>query len=228
MGQNLRDPLRYYFTIFGTPQAETPWGLSVEGHHLSLNFVVHEGRLVSTTPQFLGANPAELKDTYEVGPKKGTRILGAEELLAFELVRSLNEEQAKVAVLDDTAPKEIRAAGEAQPPAGEPEGLSASKLNEKQQKLLHAIIEEYAKVAVYEVAAQRLQAIKKAGFENVYFAWAGAKEEGIGHYYRIHGPSFLIEFVNTQPDAAGNPANHIHSVWRDTAGDFHIPVKQEK
>ena len=71
-----------------------------------------------------------------------------------------------------------------------------------------------------DVGAERMQAIVDAGPENVRFAWAGAMKPGVGHYYRIQGPSFLIEFVNTQPDPAGNPANHIHCVWRDMRGDF--------
>lgn len=72
-----------------------------------------------------------------------------------------------------------------------------------------------------------MAAIEKAGFEKIQFAWAGATEPGIGHYYRVEGPTFQIEFCNTQADSAGNPANHIHTVWRDTAGDFAIPVKKE-
>ena len=76
-----------------------------------------------------------------------------------------------------------------------------------------------------DVAAARVDAIEEAGFEQVHFAWAGARPPGTGHYYRIQGPTFLVEFVNTQPDAAGNPASHIHLIWRDTAGDFGLPIK---
>ena len=76
-----------------------------------------------------------------------------------------------------------------------------------------------------DVAAARVDAIEEAGFDHVHFAWAGASKPGTGHYYRIQGPTFLVEFVNTQPDAAGNPASHIHLIWRDTAGDFGVPIK---
>jgi hypothetical protein len=76
-----------------------------------------------------------------------------------------------------------------------------------------------------EVAKERLTDIEKSGFGKVKFAWAGADKLGIGHYYRIQGETFVIEFVNTQPDAAGNPANHIHCFWRDMRGDFAIPIK---
>ncbi|HEX3871879.1 MAG TPA: DUF3500 domain-containing protein, partial [Pirellulales bacterium] len=83
---------------------------------------------------------------------------------------------------------------------------------------------EYANNAPEDVAADRLSKLDAAGFGNVYFAWAGSDRLGEGHYYRVQGPTFLIEFVNTQPDSAGNPANHIHSIWRDMAGDFAVPI----
>jgi hypothetical protein len=71
-----------------------------------------------------------------------------------------------------------------------------------------------------DVADERLRLIEEAGWEAVRFAWLGALEPGIGHAYRVKGPTFLIEFVNVQPDAEGNPANHIHCIWRDMTGDF--------
>jgi hypothetical protein len=90
---------------------------------------------------------------------------------------------------------------------------------------LQSLIEEYAKTVSDDAAKARLEAVEKAGLGKVHFAWAGADKPGVGHYYRVQGPTFLIEFVNTQPDSAGNPANHIHSVWRDMRGDFAVPIK---
>ena len=58
-------------------------------------------------------------------------------------------------------------------------------------------------------------AAAKAGLDKIAFAWAGEPERGKKHYYRVQGPTFLIEYDNTQ-----NDANHIHSVWRDFDGDF--------
>ncbi len=220
-----RDHLRYYYTLFGEPAAEGKWGLSVEGHHLSLNFVVDGGHVVSHTPAFFGANPALVKSSVGVGPKAGTRVLAKEELLAFELVRSLTPDQHKQAVIAEKAPKEIRAAGEPQPPTDPPAGIAAKKLTTKQTDTLQALIEAYADNMPAKISQARLKEIEEAGLGNVYFAWAGAEKPGIGHYYRIQGPTFLVEFVNTQPDAAGNPANHIHSVWRNVHGDFNLPIK---
>jgi len=224
-GGNIRDPLRYYVTIFGEPGAESRWGFSFEGHHLSLNFVVEKNKVISSTPAFLAANPSKVLSDGPAGLKKGMEVLGAEEELAFKLVNALDEKQAKTGIIAEKAPREIRAAGEPQPPQTPPAGIAAGDLNQEQQKILKKLIGVYADTMPAQVKRERLRKIEQAGFEKVHFAWAGATKPGIGHYYRVQGPSFLIEFVNTQPDAAGNPASHIHCVWRDMAGDFALAAK---
>lgn len=222
-GKPLRDTERYFFTLFGQPAPESKWGLSIEGHHLSLNFVVDGGKVVSSTPTFFGANPAIVQGDIGVGPKKGTRVLAKEETLAFDLLHSLSAEQRQAVLIADKAPADLRGAGEAQPPDTAPEGLPAERFTADQVKTLWSLLETYAANMPEELGQERLEQVRQAGIEKVYFAWAGADQPGIGHYYRVQGPSFLIEFVNTQPDAEGNPANHIHSVWRNVAGDFGIP-----
>lgn len=224
-GQNIRDPERYYFTIFGAPAASGRWGLSVEGHHLSLNFVVENGEVISSTPQVFCTNPATVKNENATGVKVGTRILADEEQLAFDLVQSLSAEQKKTALFADTAPAEVRAPGSPQPPQDPAIGLPAADMTADQQALLQKLLDTYAGDMPATVAEARLAAIEKAGLDHVHFAWAGATEPGIGHYYRIQGPTFVVEFVNTQPDAAGNIANHIHTVWRDMHGDFGVPIE---
>lgn len=224
-GGAIRDPQRYYFTLFGEPSEVGRWGLSIEGHHLSLNFAVESGTVIASTPTFLAANPNVVREGMPGNVPKGTRVLADEELLAFQLMESLDPEQRKAAILDAKAPRDIRAAGEPQPPAYAPDGLSLAGMTETQQTLLKKLLAVYAGNLPTDLASARLRAIDEAGYDKVYFAWAGADRPGIGHYYRIQGPTFLVEFVNTQPDSAGNPASHIHSVWRDPAGDFAIPAK---
>lgn len=224
-GANIRDPERYFFTVFGDPAGTDPWGLSIEGHHMSLNFVMQGDRVVSSTPQVFAANPATIKTPNQSGFEIGARILGKEEQLAFDLVQSLSDEQKAAAIFDKTAPKEVRNAGIAQPPTDAAIGLPFGKLNEAQQKQLRGLIDEYCGAMPDHVAETRQKEIEAAGFDKVHFAWAGATEPGVGHYYRIQGPTFLVEFVNTQPDAAGNVANHIHCYWRDIRGDFALPAK---
>ena len=220
----IRDHLRYYLTMFGEPSDSSQWGLSFEGHHLSLNFVLKADKLISSTPQFFATNPATVKSENDVGVPLGTRLLRFEESLAFELVNSLSKKQLQSAVLDDQAPREIRAAGDAQPPQEAAAGIPWRDLSTEQRKLLRRLMAEYVNAVPKSVASERMSTIREAGFKNIHFAWAGAKNPGIGHYYRVQGPSFLIEFVNTQPDADGNPANHIHCVWRDMRGDFAKPI----
>ncbi|MCE9607045.1 MAG: DUF3500 domain-containing protein [Planctomycetia bacterium] len=226
VGGPLRDAERYYFTVFGKPTAAGRWGLSIEGHHLSLNFTVDAGRVVSSTPTVYATNPAVVKASAVPQIKVGTRVLALEETLAFDLLRSLTAEQRKGAIIAEKAPAEIRAAGEPQPPQDTAVGLAAAQLTSAQSTTLRQLLDVYAGNLPEDVAEARLAAIDQAGFEKIKFAWAGADTEGIGHYYRVQGPTFLIEFVNVQPDAAGNPANHIHSIWRDMAGDFAIAGKK--
>lgn len=220
-----RDPERYYFTVFGDPDSASRWGLSVEGHHLSLNFVVEGDTVVSSTPQVFCTNPAEVKNENESGFPVGTRVLREEETLAFDLVNSLSDDQRQAAIFAEKAPREVRTPGSAQPPQDPPIGLPASQLTTGQQKTLRSLIEAYTSAMPADVADARLSEIDAQGSGGIHFAWAGPTEPGIGHYYRVQGPTFVIELVNTQPDAAGNPANHVHAVWRDMRGDFGLAVE---
>lgn len=222
----IRDPERYYYTVFGEPGETGRWGLSIEGHHLSLNFAVDQGNVIASTPTFFAANPTVVREGMPGGAPVGTRVLADEELLAFQLLESLSSDQRKTAILADKAPSDIRAAGKPESPEYATDGLSFGGLNGAQQELLRELIDVYARNLPADLAAARLRGIDTARYDRVYFAWAGADRPGIGHYYRIQGPTFLIEFVNTQPDSAGNPASHIHSVWRDPTGDFAIPAKR--
>jgi len=218
-----RNPQKYYVTLFGTPDAEKPWGLSFEGHHLSLNFSCRDGKLVDSSPQFFASNPATILSDVEGPLGKGTRVLRREEDLAFELINGFDETQKSAAIIAEDAPRDIRFGGLAQAEAGAPEGLRFGRLSKDQAERLKELVTIYTDAVPETTAKTRRDAIERNGWENVYFAWAGATEPGIGHYYRIQGEEFLIEFVNTQPDAAGNPANHIHCVFRDLTGDFDLP-----
>jgi hypothetical protein len=221
----LRDPERYFLTIFGQPATTGTWGWSFEGHHLSLNFVVRDGQVVSETPSFWGANPATLRVFVAGGPQEGTRTLGNEEQLAFDLLGELTESQRKTALIADKAPAEYRAAGAPQPPHTAPEGLPMSDMSEPAKQTLHRLLETYTSHLAGPLAAAQLADVEAHDFNRLHFAWAGATKPGEGHYYRIQGPSFVLELVNIQSDPAGNPANHIHSVWRSLEGDFAVPTK---
>lgn len=205
-----RDPEQYFFSIFGKPDSHGVWAWRVEGHHLSLNFTV-SGHAVSATPSFMGSNPGEVRQ----GPRKGLRVLGAEENLGRELVKSLNAEQRKKAIFTDKAPSDIITGADRKARVLEPKGIQLKALNDEQKRLLFAVIQEYIFRAHPEVAEQEMEEIKSADGAQIHFAWAGSIEPGQGHYYRVQGPEFLLEYDNTQ-----NNANHVHAVWRDLKNDF--------
>ena len=161
-----------------------------------------------------------MKQNGGAGPEPGTRILAEEEVLAFRLLHSLSEEQLAQAVIAEEAPRDIRAAGEPHAPDEPPRGLAVAEFNEAQRETLMQLLAAYAGALPLEVAEADMQKIKDAGVEKIHFAWAGAQRQGVGHYYCIEGPTFVCELCNVQPDAAGNPANHIHDIWRSASGDF--------
>jgi hypothetical protein len=221
-GSPFRDPLRYFLTIFGEPGDEGTWGWSFEGHHFSLNFVIADGEVVCDTPNFWGANPATVKVFVEDGPQVGTRTLADEEQLAFDLLASLDSSQRERAVQSDKAPDDYRGPGTPQPPQAPPVGLPGADMSDQQKKTLHALLVAYSGHLADDLAEARMAEIDGRGLDDVHFAWWGAQQPGVGHYYRVQGPTFVLELVNIQSDPAGNPANHIHSVWRSLSGDFGV------
>jgi hypothetical protein len=207
----LRDPQLYYFSVFGEPSADRAWGWRVEGHHLSLNFTLAEGQLVASTPSFFGSNPAEVRQ----GPRKGLRVLAGEEDRARALLQSLSESQRRTAIIQADAPGDILTANHRKADIGSPAGLPATALTPPQVDLLMDLVGEYAWNMPEDISSERIRQLREAGIEKIHFAWAGSLERGKPHYYRVQGPTFLIEYDNTQ-----NDANHIHAVWRNLLGDF--------
>lgn len=210
-GNSGRDPELYYVSIFGEPGHGGVWAWRFEGHHVSLNFTFVDGRMVATSPQFLGSNPAEVRS----GPRKGTRVLAKEEDLARRLLTALDDQQRNVAIIASTAPADIVTSNQRQTSILEATGLEVSRMTDRQRAMLQELVQVYSSVQLPEQAKARLSKIDKAGWGRVRFAWMGSIEPGAGHYYRIQGPTFLIEYDNTQ-----NNANHVHTVWRDFSGDF--------
>jgi hypothetical protein len=206
-----RDTGKYFFSIFGNPASDSIWGWRLEGHHISLNFSSENNRLVSGTPGFFGANPAIVLS----GPEKGKQILKDETELGFALLHSLDARQAEKAVFSTEAPAEIITAASRKAMIGDLQGILYSELNSSQQKnfirLLSIYIHRYTRL----FAMDMMHGIETAGLTNLRFAWAGGQKQGDPHYYRIQGPTIIIEYDNTQ-----NNANHVHTVIRDLKNDF--------
>ncbi len=209
-GGAVRDPEMYFVSIFGEPGTKEPWGWRLEGHHLSLNFTAADDALPAMTPSFFGTNPGEVRE----GPRAGTRILGEEEDLGRALVKSLNAEQKKAAILQIETPKEI-INDPKRTDMTHPEGVAQSALTAEQRTTLETLIKLYLDRHRPDVAANEWAKIEKSGLANIDFAWAGGLERGEPHYYRVQGKTFILEYDNTQ-----NDANHVHSIWRDLEHDF--------
>jgi hypothetical protein len=206
-----RDPEAYYVTVFGTPGDKQAWGWRFEGHHLSLRFDVVGGAMTASSPAFFGTNPAEVRQ----GPQKGTRVLAAEEDAARALLDQLDPAQRSVAIVQPDAPTDILTMVTPTITALSPPGIKITALTKPQRDALTKLIDVYVETMAADIAAERTARLRKAGMDNITFAWAGGTERGQKHYYRVQGPTFLIEYDNTQ-----NDGNHIHSVWRDFNGDF--------
>ncbi|MEM6376882.1 MAG: DUF3500 domain-containing protein [Bacteroidota bacterium] len=205
-----RDPEKYSISIYGNPRKDSLWAWSFEGHHLSLNFTILNGK-IAASPRFFGANPATIK----AGPRKGERTLHEEEDLAYELLNGLSESQKQIAIFQNVSFLEIVTSNASEVAPLQPVGIKAEDLNPDQRNQLNGLIALYLSSLPEKIAKERQAKIQKEEFDEIRFGWAGGIEKSEAHYYRIQGKSFLIEFDNTQ-----NDANHIHTVWRDFNGDF--------
>jgi len=209
-----RDPEKYYVSIFGEPSEQGTWGYRFEGHHVALNWTIVNGRIASS-PNFFGANPAEIKQ----GPRAGLRALLREEDLGKQLVQSLNDSQRAIAIVDKIAYKDILTSDARKAAlSGQPNGLPFAKMTAPQKEILAQLVAEYANNFPAPIADFRMDQFRKTQ-ANLFFAWSGGIARGEKHYYRVQTPAFLIEYDNTQDDA-----NHIHSVWRDFDGDFGLDL----
>jgi hypothetical protein len=215
--RNRRHPHKYHITVFGTPGPSGLWGWRFEGHHLSLNFGIQDGVVVSSTPEFFGANPGQI----DAGPGRTLRVLGQREDLARQILKACSEDQKKKLWISEIAPDDVRGAATLQPVVDDAVGLRYAEMSPEQQKLLKDLIGEYLSAMPAQVVRDRLKAIEKSGLDNVRFAWWGQSELNQRHHYVIQGPTFIVEYNNTQ-----NEANHVHAMWRNIGGDFNLPAGQ--
>jgi hypothetical protein len=206
-----RDPGLYYTAVFGEPGPRAPWAWRFEGHHLSVNATHVDGQTQVVAPLFMGSNPARVPS----GPKAGLRLLAAEEDVARELMRMLPQERRTRAMLADRAFPDIVTRNDPKVRSLNIEGLAAAEMSQPEQTQLRKLLHVYADRMTQSAAREQLERIERAGFGKLHFGWAGSLEAGKPHYYRVHGPTVLIEYDNTQ-----NNANHIHTVWRDLERDF--------
>ncbi len=206
-----RDPELYWFAVFGVPGSAEPWSWRVGGHHVAVHVTLADDDVIGTTPSFLGANPAVVPG----GPGAGARALDGEEALGRALLRALTPAERRVAVVDDRAPADIVTGIGRQAVLREvPFGVRHADLAAPRRAALERLVRHYVERLRPDVAATTWARIAGT-LGDLSFAWAGSDAPRQGHYYAIRGPSFVIEYDNTQ-----NGANHIHSVWRDLGNDW--------
>jgi hypothetical protein len=214
----VRDPELYFVSIYGDPSGKTPWGWKFEGHHVAVNFTLVDGKPIVFAPSFFGSNPAVVKD----GPQAGKRALREEEDSGRALLAALTDEQKKKAIFAAEAPREMLTAENREAKMLDSVGISYGEMTPPQRRALEKVLDAFLGRVAPELAKARLEAMQKGGMDKIMFGWAGTVETGGPHYYRVQGPTFLIEYDNVQ-----NNANHIHSVWRDFDGDFGRDILRE-
>jgi len=189
------DPLNYYVSIFGTPSPDGTWSWRVEGHDLSLNFTFLNGSLVASTPSFFGG------------------ILTLEDDAAWTLVKTLDDRQRAMAMIAPHAPAEIGTANTIVVQPLPPGGVPVTEMSDGQRELLMQVIRTYNSAMIFDVAVARMARLRNGGLDRITFSWAGSMERGKPHYYRVVGPTFVIEY-------ASGSGSDARSVWRDFERDF--------
>lgn len=206
-----RHPEHYWFRVLGEPGSDA-WAWKVGGHHLAVHLAVVAGDMAAT-PQFFGANPALVPPGY---PHAGTRFLADEQDLARALVTTLPPQEREAAVTAPVAPRDILTRDDPVADAGKiSPGLAYGDMPDEPRELLEQLVRHYLGRVLPQASSPAWDRIRRAGVERVTFRWAGPTDPGHGHYYAVLGPTFLLEYDNTQ-----NDANHIHTVWRDLDNDW--------
>jgi Protein of unknown function (DUF3500) len=207
------DPERYFVSVFGDPDGSAPWGWRFEGHHLSRHYTVVRDR-VGVYPFFLGAWPTRATSAYG-GLPRGYRTMPREEDAAREIVRSLgSRERSRVIFQRESLTDHVTQNRPRVAPL-EPVGVALGQLGPRQRRLAVEIMSTYLAILPSAPARRARDRIERAGTDRIRFAWAGALVPNEPHYYRLQGPTFLLEFDNSR-----NDGTHIHSVWREFREDF--------
>jgi hypothetical protein len=197
----------YYLALLGPPSPTTPWLIQFGGHHLAINVTV-VGASSVLTPSLPAAQPAR----YTLNGRT-VRPLGDENDRAFALMGTLDAAQRKQAILPYQVRDLVLGPGE-DGKVIQPEGIAGTALNGNQQTMLLEIAREWVGILNDEAATAKMAELK-ANLPKTYFAWSGATENGGLAYYRIQGPTVLIEYAPQQGDL-----DHIHTIYRDPTNDY--------
>jgi hypothetical protein len=206
------DPDRYYVSVFGTPGTRT-WGWRFEGHHLSRHFTVVGGTLVAE-PFFLGAWPTRAGSAYR-SVARGYRTMPREEDAAREIVLLTDGALRRRVVFSPESLEDHVTQNAARVRPLDRVGVPTADLPSAAQRRVLELVRTYLANHPAAMSRETLARIERAGIERTWFGWAGSTRPGVPQYYRLQGPTFLLEFDNSR-----NSGTHIHSVWRDFERDF--------
>ncbi len=212
----------YWIGVFGDPSTDATWGWQLDGHHLALNITI-VGEQVSITPTFMGSDPSEIPE----GTYSGWYVQGAEDERGKRLFESLDATQRAKALIAEVAPGDVITGPTRGDQLKTPTGLPVTDLNRTQQRMFMELVDEYLHNYDHAIAHWQMQRIHQAGLDKLHFAWAGV---GLGkpYYYRIHGPTVLIEFDNNYaPGRSAGAVNHIHSVFREPGNDYGVDLLRQ-
>jgi len=198
----------YYLAFVGTPSVTDPWMLQFGGHHLAINLTL-AGREATLAPSLPAAQPASY--TFE---GRTVRPLGRENDKAFELIQALTSTQRSQAILSHQV-SDLVLGPDADGRTIQPEGIRASALTPAQQAILLDIVREWVGIMHDAFAAPRMADIR-AALPETWFAWSGPTTSGSAAYFRIQGPTLVIEY------APQGGVDHIHTIYRDPTNDYGV------
>jgi len=196
----------YYVAILGTPSETELWMIQFGGHHLAINLTL-AGRQSTLSPSHTGAQPSVY--SFE---GRTIRPLGRENDKAFALINALSAEQRKQAILDYQVRDVVLGPGH----DGEailPEGIRASDFTEAQRAMLLDLVAEWVGI-LNDDSARTKMADVEANITETYFAWSGPTSNGSAAYFRIQGPTVMIEY------APQGSTDHIHTFYREPMNDY--------
>jgi hypothetical protein len=198
----------YYVAFLGTPSTTTPWRLQYGGHHLAINLTL-AGSQASMAPSLPAAQPA----TYTFEGRE-IRPLGKEVDKAFALMGALDEKQRGQAIIGSRVADLVLGAGQ-DGKVIQPEGLRASAMSTAQQEMLLELVREWAGIMNDAYAVPRMAEIR-GSLPQTYFAWSGPTTTGSAAYFRVQGPTLVIEY------APQGGVDHIHTIYRDPTNDYGV------
>lgn len=203
----------FYIALIGAPSDTDPWQWQFGGHHVTVNATI-VGDNIALVPSFIGVQPA----TYTDADRTEVRPLGAIEAAGFALVNALTDDQKQQAILGDTYIDLVLGPGQ-DGKTLQPEGLLTSELDTDQQQRLIELVSFYTGLVNDDHAAARLAEVTDV-LDQTYFAWYGPTEDGSAAYFRVAGPTIVIEFSPQAQD--GDPTDHIHGIYRDPSNDYGV------